>query len=191
MDTTTPTTARPRPKAVRISIAIAYFVCISVIVGWSLRDGAAASQRAGPPAKPVVSDQDTVVAPEEAAAGKARAGGDCSGCGVVESVRHIDTYVEIMEGCRPSEGTGPLGRDYSLDDGRRSGVEPLTDIAATAVAAKRGAKRFSVTTRHQIVVRFRNGSRQVLNESTPRALHEGERVIVIAGQRTAWRSRWT
>lgn len=182
MDTTNGTTARPRPKAVRISIAIVYFVCIGVIVAWSLRDGAAASQRAGPP-KPVVSDQDTVVAPEKSppATGKARAGGDCSGCGVVESVRHIDTYVEIMDGCRPGEGTGPLGRDYSLDDSRRSGVEPLTDIAAAAVAAKRGAKRFSVTTRHQIVVRFRNGSRQVLNESTPRALHEGERVIVIAG----------
>ena len=140
MDTTTPAPAWPRPKAIRIAIAIAYFAGIGVIVGWSLRDGAAASQRAGPPAKPVASDQDTAVAPEKgpAATGKPRAGGDCSGCGVVESVRHIDTYVEIMEGCRPGEGAGPLGRDYRLDDSRRGGVEPLADIVAAHEAVEGG-----------------------------------------------------
>jgi hypothetical protein len=130
--------------------------------------------------EPVVSDQDAVVAPEGAGGGR-RCGRDCAGCGVVEAVRHIETYVEIMEGCQRSESASPLGPDYSLDGGPRNSVEPLKDIVAAAAVGKRGAKKFSVVTRHQIVVRFRNGSRQVLNESTPRALHEGERVIVIAG----------
>jgi hypothetical protein len=86
-----------------------------------------------------------------------------------------------MEECRTSERAGLLGHDVGLDDRRRGGIEPLADIVAAAAVGKRGAKKFAVTTRHQIVVRFRDGSRQVLNEATPRALHEGERVIVIAG----------
>jgi hypothetical protein len=172
----------PAPlRPIRISLAILYFASISAIVGWSQRDGAAASQPAGPPPKPAATERDRVVAPENAPpAGKVRAGGNCSECGVVESVRHVDTYVEIMEGCRPSETTGSLGHDYGLASSRRGGVEPLADIVSAA-AGKRGAKRFAVTTRHQIIVRFRDGRRQVLNEATPRALHEGERVIVIAG----------
>ncbi len=183
MDTTSTPPARPKPTAMRLSIAVTYFVCICVIVGWSLRDGAAASRRTAPPGDPATTDRDPPVAPAKtpAAAGKTRSGGDCTGCGVVESVRRIDTYVEVMERCHPGEGAGPLGRGYRLDDSRGDGVEPLADIVAAAVVGKRGGKRFSVTTRHQIVVRFRNGSRRVLDESTPRALHEGERVIVIAG----------
>ena len=86
-----------------------------------------------------------------------------------------------MRGCPASEGAGFPRRGYGLDDSRPSRIEPLADIVATAAVAKPGAKRFAATTRHQIVVRFRNGWRRVLNEATPRALHEGDRVIVIAG----------
>jgi hypothetical protein len=168
--------------ATRLSIAIAYLVCLSVVAGWSLRDGAAASQRPAPSASSATTDRGTAIerAKPSATTLKTRTGGDCSGCGVVESVRRIDVYTEITEGCLASEGAGSPRRGYGLDDNRRRGFEPLADIVATA-AGKPGKKRFAVTTRHQIVVRFRNGSRQVLNESTPRALHEGERVIVIAG----------
>jgi hypothetical protein len=174
---------RPRSKAVRISLAILYFVCISVIVGWSLRQGASAAERAVPPSKPVESDRDTAIVPAKPSAvtGKVRGGGDCPGCGVVESVRRIETYAEIMEACPARQGGGSPFAGYGLDPSRHQGAEPLADIVSAAAVGKRGAKRFAVTTRHQIVVRFRDGSRQVLNESTPRALHEGERVIVIAG----------
>ena len=176
-------TARPKSMATRLSIAIAYLACIVVAAGWSLRDGAAASPHPAPPASSATTDRDTAIAPAKPSAttGKTHAGGDCSGCGVVESVRRIDTYTEIMEGCLATEGAGSRRRGYGLDDNRPRGFEPLADIVATAAAGKPGKKRFTVTTRHQIVIRFRNGSRQVLNESTPRALHEGERVIVIAG----------
>jgi hypothetical protein len=175
--------ARPKSMAMRLSIAMVYLVCISAVAGWSLREGAAA-QRFTPPANPATPDRDTAIEPAKPSAttGKTRAGGDCSGCGIVESVRRIDTYTEIMEGCLASERAGSSSRPgYGLDDNRWRGFEPLADIVATAAVGKPGKKRFAVTTRHQIVVRFRNGSRQVLNESTPRALHEGERVIVIAG----------
>jgi hypothetical protein len=181
MDTATAAPARPSRRAVRLAIAVAYSVGVSVIVGWSLREGAAASQRPAPPATPAVSERDAAAAKPSAATGKVRGAGDCSVCGVVESVRHIETYVEIMEGCFANESGGPSSRGYGLDDARQVGIQPLADIVATSVAGKRGGKRFAVSTRHQIVVRFRDGSRRILNETTPRALHEGERVIVIAG----------
>ncbi len=38
-----------------------------------------------------------------------------------------------------------------------------------------------VTPSYQIVVRFRDGSRRVFNESTARALQSGEHIQVIAG----------
>jgi hypothetical protein len=128
-----------------------------------------------PPSKAVASDQDAVVAPENPRPGLLAgiAADAASWC-------HIDTYVEIMDGYHPSETRG-LGRDYNLDGDHPGGVEPLTDIATTAVAAKRGAIRG--TTRHQIVVPF-NGSRQALNESTPRGC-EGERNIVLRSARRA------
>jgi hypothetical protein len=38
-----------------------------------------------------------------------------------------------------------------------------------------------VTTHHRIIVRMRNGSRQVFEESTPRMVNVGDRMVVIAG----------
>jgi hypothetical protein len=72
VDATTAALLRPRSKPVRVSLTILYFVGISVIVGWSLRDGAAASQHAGPPPMPVASDQGPVDTASAAIAAGAR-----------------------------------------------------------------------------------------------------------------------
>ena len=49
------------------------------------------------------------------------------------------------------------------------------------IADDRGRKKVAIDTRHQIVVRFRDGSKQVFDEATPRSLHVGDRIVVIAG----------
>ena len=41
--------------------------------------------------------------------------------------------------------------------------------------------KIRVTTQHQIVVRFRDGSKHVFNEETPRSVRVGDRIQVIAG----------
>ena len=51
----------------------------------------------------------------------------------------------------------------------------------SVIADGRGRKKVTVNTRHQIVVRFRDGSKQVFDEATPRSLHVGDRIVVIAG----------
>ncbi len=57
----------------------------------------------------------------------------------------------------------------------------LPETVASVIADGRGRKKVTVNTRHQIVVRFRDGSKQVFDEATPRSLHVGDRIVVIAG----------
>ena len=59
--------------------------------------------------------------------------------------------------------------------------DSLADTVASVIADGRGRKKVTVNTRHQIVVRFRDGSKQVFDEATPRSLHVGDRIVVIAG----------
>ena len=59
----------------------------------------------------------------------------------------------------------------------------LADTVAGVIAGDHPARKVSVRTRHQIVVRFRDGSRHVFDEDTPRTLREGDRIMVIAGLR--------
>ena len=54
-------------------------------------------------------------------------------------------------------------------------------VPASVIADGRGRKKVAIDTRHQIVVRFRDGSKQVFDEATPRSLHVGDRIVVIAG----------
>ena len=77
----------------------------------------------------------------------------CLKCGVIESMRQI---------------VGQDTADVKPVEGVSSGVSGGA-VAASAVAGKR----------HEITVRFRDGSTTVLNEASPRTLQLGGRVIVI------------
>ncbi len=63
----------------------------------------------------------------------------------------------------------------------RDSVESLADAVASVIATGRGRRKLMVNTRHQIVLRFGDGSKQVLDEATARHLNVGERIMVIAG----------
>jgi hypothetical protein len=62
-----------------------------------------------------------------------------------------------------------------------SDLASLADTTASVIAGDRRIRKFRVTTHHQIVVRFRDGTRHVFNEDSPRTLREGDRIQVIAG----------
>ena len=106
---------------------------------------------------------------------------NCDGCGVIESVRSIDTRDEIMEWCTAGNIEGTRVPVDLVDGGDRDDLTSLADTVAGVIAGDRRARKFRVTTRHQIVVRFRDGTRHVFNEDSPRTLREGDRIQVITG----------
>jgi hypothetical protein len=161
----------PRPKLAPMALKAFYFIGMAAIVGWSL-SGAGPVTLAEPHAESAIQVQmpdgeapaSAVEAPASAPSPRhARNWVKCEGCGVIESVRRIDTRDEIMEWCAIGDTAGTRVPGNLVNGGDR-------DI-----------RKFRVTTRHQIVVRFRDGTRHVFNEDSPRTLREGDRIQFIAG----------
>jgi hypothetical protein len=184
-----------------------YYAGIAGIVGWSLGRGDAAGHPFESPVQPPRAATqraerydvtkhlpvDSSMQPQRAADTD---GGDsaparaplntrsrvnCDDCGVIESVRRIDRREEIIEGCTLVDIQAGRIAHGLLDGHDRNDMMPLSDAVADAISGERGAKKVRVSSRHQIVVRFRDGSRRVFNEETPRSLRVGDRIQVIAG----------
>jgi outer membrane lipoprotein SlyB len=179
----------PRPKLAPMALKACYFIGMAAIVGWSLPQAGSAAP-AGPRAESAMQVQmpggeapaTAVEAPALMQSPRnARSRVNCDGCGVIESVRRIDMRDEIMEWCTIGNIAGtrvpgnPIGGDEPGD------LASLADKAAGVIAGDQRTRKFRVTTRHQIVVRFRDGTRHVFNEDSPRTLREGDRIQVIAG----------
>jgi outer membrane lipoprotein SlyB len=179
----------PRSKLAPMALKAFYFIGMAAIVGWSLPKADPAAP-AGPRAESAMQVQvpdggapaTAVEAPASVQSPRnARSRVNCDGCGVIESVRRIDTRDEIMEWCTIGNITGTRVPGNPIGSDERAELASLADMAAGVIDGDRRARKFRVTTRHQIVVRLRDGSRQVFDENSPRTLHEGERVNVIAG----------
>jgi hypothetical protein len=115
--------------------------------------------------------------------GKAWSKAGCAECGIVEAVQRIDTPLTFTGWCDAAEiaRTQSSGRAYGRDF--RADRESLSETVAAAIAASRTSTKDAVTTRHRMVVRMRNGARQIFEESTPRTVNVGDRMVVIAGTR--------
>ena len=167
-----------------VAAAVVYLTCSAAIVGWSLPDagtGRNSAKFAMATPAPVVRSAPDADSPQAQVMAKARSKLNCAECGVIESMRRIDAREEIVGWCALGETAGTsIPRDV-LAGGQRFDPAPLADIAAGAVAGDRGAMKIRVTTQHQIVVRFRDGSKHVFNEETPRTVRVGDRIQVIAG----------
>ena len=177
----------PRPKLARMAVWAFYFIGMAAIVGWSLPTAGPAAL-AGPRAELAMQmpDRDVPATAVERPAPvpvtrNARSRVNCEGCGVIESVRRIDTRDEIMEWCAIGNIAGTRVPGNLIDGDERDDLASLADTAAGVIAGDRRTRKFRVTTRHQIVVRFRDGTRHVFNEDSPRTLREGDRIKVIAG----------
>jgi hypothetical protein len=112
---------------------------------------------------------------------KGRGKAVCTECGIIEAVQSIDTPLKFTGWCDAAEvaRTQTSGRAYGRDF--RGDRESLRETVAAAIATSRTSTKDAVTTRHRIVVRMRNGSRQIFEESTPRMVKVGDRMVVIAG----------
>lgn len=173
-----------RRKRARIAVAALYFIGMTAIVAWSLPRAAPANP--GVESAMQMSDRevsDTAVdrPPPVPATRGARNRANCDGCGVIESVRRIYGRVQIIQWCTVgnSADTRIPGNEVAGDE--RADLASLSDSVAGAIAGDRPTRKFRMTTRHRIVVRFHDGTRQVFDEDSPRTLREGERIQVIAG----------
>jgi hypothetical protein len=175
---------QPRRRRLRIAIALIYFTGLTGIVGCTLPDGvAAAGHGAEFPARlqnTAISDDAVVAAKQTLATRKTRSSVNCSGCGVVESMQKIDTHDELMGECNSGEfARSRTSGPFFFGVGGRGNMETLAEIVAAGVAGETRAKKSNVTTRHQIVVRLRDGSKQVFDEAAPRTVRVGDRITVI------------
>ena len=142
---------------------------VEAVARASMRDGDRPEQTAARPASPAED------------AGKALGKAACVECGIIEAVQRIETPLKFTGWCDAAEiaRTQSSGRAYGRDF--RADRESLSETVAAAIATSRTSTRDAVTTRHRIVVRMRNGSRQIFDEPTPRMVNVGDRMVVIAG----------
>jgi hypothetical protein len=157
---------------------------MAAIVGWSLPERGFVVQRAAA-AMPLPETGSPDTAGGRPTPGhmtdRKRNKWNCDECGVVESVRRIDTREETIGWCAAGNPAQSRFSDSLIDDRPRADPAPLADTLAEVIAGDRGPNNAEVTTRHRIVVRFRDGSRHTFDEKTPRTLRVGDRVKVIAG----------
>jgi outer membrane lipoprotein SlyB len=174
-----------RPKVVRFAVAAVLYVAVNTaIVGWSLPGDGRAGDRAGLAMRLTdagIPEATDVRSTPMRMKGNARGGMSCADCGVIESVRSIDTREEMTGSCAGGDASGIRIPGEMIDNGERPDLATLADTIAGVMVGEQRVKKVRVTTRHQIVVRFRDGSRHVFNEETPRTLRVGDRIQVIAG----------
>ena len=186
-----------RGKAAKAAAAFVGLAAVAAVMTLGLPKGMAAGVTAGdriasdriaskrPAAARAAHSADeasaTKPAPVSEDPAKARGKPLCAECGIIEAVQKIEAPLKFTGWCDESEiarahNSGKAyGRDFRVDQ------EPLRETVAAAIAANRTTTKDGVTTRHRIVVRMRNGSRQVFEEASPRMVSVGDRMVVIAG----------
>jgi len=173
-------------------VAFAYLAVIAAVVGWSSPKGIAADAvqvamnhpdggvaRAKTNATPAPATPAPPAQEESKLRGKTSS--SCAECGVVESMQQIDTRLEFTGWCDAAEIARSQNGGDAFGRGFRHDRESLRETVAAAIAANRSTTKDVVTTRHRIVVRLRNGKRQIFDESAPRMVNVGDRIVVIAG----------
>jgi outer membrane lipoprotein SlyB len=105
----------------------------------------------------------------------------CAGCGVIESVRKVEIDESLGGRCVVGETESAHLAGHLLK-GAQKDVVTLADAVAGATGAN-AAKKTKRTSSYQIIVRFRDGTRHVFTEATPRSLRQGDRVLVVGPNR--------
>jgi len=160
-----------------IAVTVFSAVGIAAIMGWiptSISSPGNNAMLAGQPkvlAKPAAR---AYSAPAQVAAA-------CAECGVVESVREIETKGE-------GSGIGAVGGavvggviGHQIGDGRGQDIATVVGAVGGAVAGHEIEKRVNTTKSYEITVRFEDGSSRVINEASAPSWRTGDRVKVING----------
>ena len=160
-----------------IAVTVFSAAGIAAIMGWiptstsSPGNNAALAGRSTVPAKPAAR---AYSAPAQVAAA-------CAECGVVESVREIETKSE-------GSGIGAVGGavvggviGHQIGDGRGQKIATVVGAVGGAVAGNEVEKRVNTTKSYEITVRFEDGSSRVIHEASAPSWRTGDRVKVING----------
>jgi hypothetical protein len=175
---------RQQPTCRRLSVTALYLAGVTAIVGWSLQGNARAAGHEEPATRrlePGILDPGGGTPIPKTVAGSPPGRANCASCGVIEEMRTLHRQVEVAGQCaaRDSGATSMLGGPGGAE--AATVLPQLADIVALATTGRRSAGNVGVSTRYQVVVRMRNGSKRVLDEETPRSLRVGERVQIIDG----------
>jgi len=160
-----------------IAVTVFSAVGIAAIMGWiptstsSPGNNAVLAKQPAAPARPAARAQRT---PVQVAA-------KCAECGVVESVREIDTKGE-------GSGIGAVGGavvggvlGHQIGSGRGQDVATVVGAVGGAVAGHEIEKRVKSSKSYEITVRFEDGSSRVIHEASAPSWRTGDRVKVING----------
>ena len=160
-----------------IAVTVFSAVGIAAIMGWI------PTSTSSPGNNAVLSGQPTVLAKPAARAysAPARVAAACAECGVVESVREIETKGE-------GSGIGAVGGavvggviGHQIGDGRGQDIATVVGAVGGAVAGHEIEKRVNTTKSYEITVRFEDGSSRVIHEASAPSWRTGDRVKVING----------
>ena len=160
-----------------IAVTVFSAVGVAAIMGWI------PTSTSSPGNNAVLSGQPTVLAKPAARAysAPARVAAACAECGVVESVREIETKGE-------GSGIGAVGGavvggviGHQIGDGRGQQIATVVGAVGGAVAGHEIEKRVNTTKSYEITVRFQDGSSRVIHEASAPSWRTGDRVKVING----------
>lgn len=116
-----------------------------------------------------------------AQAAPARLASSCADCGVIESVREIDTKGSGsgVGGVGGAVVGGLLGNQ--VGDGRGKDVMTVVGAVGGAIAGNEIEKRVKATKSYEITVRLQDGSSRVISAATLPSWRNGDKVKVVNG----------
>jgi outer membrane lipoprotein SlyB len=124
----------------------------------------------------------THVVPAAVASAPLAASAPCAECGVIESVREIDTQGKGGSGVG-AVGGAVLGGLLGNQVGAGRGKDAMTVVGAVggAVAGNEVEKRVKTSKSYSITVRLNDGSSRVIHAATLPAWHTGDKVKIVNG----------
>ena len=171
-----------------IAVTVFSAVGIAAIMGWiptttsSPSENIALAKQPTAPAKPAAAraNRTPAQAPVQVASNtSARA--RCAECGVIESVREIETKGE-GSGLGAVGGAvvgGVLGHQVGGGSGQK--IATVVGAVGGAVAGNEVEKRVKSSKSYEITVRFEDGSSRVIHEASAPSWRTGDRVKVVNG----------
>jgi outer membrane lipoprotein SlyB len=157
-----------------IAVTVFSAVGIAAIMGWIPTSTSSPAGVAKQPTAPAKLAARAYTAPVQVAT-------KCAECGVIESVREIETRGE-------GSGIGAVGGavvggvlGHQVGGGRGQDIATVVGAVGGAVAGNEIEKRVKSSKSYEITVRFEDGSSRVINEASAPSWRTGDRVKVING----------
>jgi outer membrane lipoprotein SlyB len=174
----------PHPLIWIAGIAITVFCAagVAAIMGWIPTSMGGPSDNAATPqasaARPAAAKAHT--APAQVAS-NAPAQARCAECGVIESIREIDTQGE-------GSGLGAVGGavvggvlGHQVGGGRGQDVATVVGAVGGAVLGNQVEKKVKSTKSYEVTIRMNDGSSRVIHEANAPTWRSGDRVKVVDG----------